>query len=280
MSGLGKTKIGYVGTGADGRAITFANLRGWNPMVGCTRKCPGCYARAFKAGRAMSNCLLCNTFTPHIHKDRLDQPQRADNAQVVLVNFFADTLGPEWARGDIYQVLYAANAAPQHTYVLLTQNPARATVTYETVGGHVCFRDNPNWFLGCTIRDQADADAKLPTFLSIPGNLWISYEPARGSVDWKWRDYWEHDAARGRVHQPRITGAIIGHDNRKGAPGTDTLDHIRGCRAQCMDAGISSFVKQVWIGGKLLHASKPSEYALYPEDLRGGRLPWSAPGGA
>ena len=82
---------------------------------------------------------------------------------------------------------------------------------------------------------------------------------------------------------PPIEGVISGHDNRPGAPGTDTLEHIRGTIAQCKAAGVRYWTKQVWLtlpDGKtrLCRANHPVEYARFPDDLKGGRLPWPAPG--
>ena len=91
------------------------------------------------------------------------------------------------------------------------------------------------------------------------------------------------DLCRACVKQSQsnhVQGIIIGHDKRKGAPGTDTLDHIRDCVDQCKAVGSNWYVKQVWDNGQLRHHAKSAEYAVFPADLKGGRLPWSRPEGA
>ncbi len=74
-----------------------------------------------------------------------------------------------------------------------------------------------------------------------------------------------------------LRGCIIGQDNRRGAPGTETLDHIRSIVEQCDQEKTNMYVKQIWHKGRLLHASNSAEYALFPEDLQRNRLPWSMP---
>lgn len=75
-----------------------------------------------------------------------------------------------------------------------------------------------------------------------------------------------------------IGGLIVGHDNRRGAPGTETLDHIRSVAQQCKAAGLPVFIKQLWRNlrgmSTFLRASHPDEYALFPADLKLRELPW------
>ena len=141
---------------------------------------------------------------------------------------------------------------------------------------------------GLTICTQADVDAKLPDFLAVPGNKWISYEPAWSAVDLGRAVqkpfigvHCDRDGVWPKVVGP-VQGVIAGQDNRRGAPGTDTLDHVRSVVEQCLAAGVPVLVKQIWhmVDGKpkLLRASHPDEYARYPEDLRHVSLPWPTKG--
>jgi len=58
---MNPTKIGYIGTGADGRPITPQHVRGWNPAgIGCSKGCPGCYACA-TSNRLWSQIRQCGT---------------------------------------------------------------------------------------------------------------------------------------------------------------------------------------------------------------------------
>ena len=293
---MNSTKIGYIGPGADGRPVLPKHVRTWSPGgFGCSNGCDGCYAcktsKRFKAQIAKCGtgevvvrdglryhvcearrkdgklhrwhaCEACANFEVHLHRERLDDPARAKGPYIVLVNFFADTFDKERRPEDMDRTLDAAGEAPQHTYVWLTKQAERLAEHIES--------PPDNWYCGLTIRNQADADRELEPFLSIPGNLWISYEPAIARVAWEF-------ILGGVDDQP--CGIIIGHDNRKGAPGTETLAHIVDCVQACKAAGIRWFVKQIWLDGVFLRASKPEEYAQFPTYLSMyARLPWSAPG--
>lgn len=69
-----------------------------------------------------------------------------------------------------------------------------------------------------------------------------------------------------------IRGVLIGHDNRRNAPGTQTLDHVRSVVEQCREAGVNCYCKKLWIGGRYTE-----NVADFPPDLRERRLPWSMP---
>lgn len=158
----------------------------------------------------------------------------------------------------------------------------------------------PHIWNGCTIRTQAEATARLSAFLEIPGKKWISAEPL-------WRDahlnlVQKTDAQMicrhcglGTNHAYRhspivcwncgaampwtkaVAGVIVGHDNRKGAPGTHRLSHIYSVVDQCKAAGVACYVKQIHHKGRFLRASHPDEFVLYPADLKLRDLPWSMP---
>lgn len=292
---MNATKIGYTGIGADGRPILANDYRTWSPGgMGCSNGCDGCYAckmsqrlRAqiqqcgtgevaerdglrYHVCRATGKdgkvrrwlvCEACANFEVHFHPERLDAPARAKKAKIVLGNFFADTFDKARPVGQIQDTLAAAARAPQHTYVWLTK---QARIMAEQMG-----RPYDNWYCGLTLRTERDMIGHYNAWMAIPGNLWISYEPAVEAIGWEF-------ALDCLDDQPR--GIIIGHDNRKGAPGTGRLDHIIDCVRVCDAACVNWHVKQIWHEGRFLRANHPDEYKLFPPDLRdGARLPWSAP---
>ena len=161
-----------------------------------------------------------------------------------------------------------------------------------------------NVWIGFTARDQAELDRAFAATHRIKGanphaKLWLSLEPLVSAVTGQRSMYLGHawdegvpvvnwfaqtyDMPRGGEEHasPYIQGVIVGHDNRRGAPGTDTLEHIRSTVEQCDAVGVPRLVKQIWVGlpgerrYRLLHASKPAEYALYPEWARNNALPWA-----
>lgn len=306
--GMSRSGIGYVndifGNDSPGKIPIY----GWAPGgMGCSGGCECCWARKL-AKRMVGKCDRCARFEVHLHPERLGWPAKTRKPGVVLVNFTCDTLDEHRPGIDIISILYEAHRAPQHTYAWLTQNPhvvirgprpERPDVpTYATnIGQH------KNWYLGLTIRTQAEADEKLPVFLKIPGKLWLSLEPLWEGIDLRgdktldkcpWAEWRKGYGGQNWYKRDNFKGVILGHDNRKGAPGTDTLDHIRSVVEQCKAAGVPVYVKQIWkpynilapiathIAGqrevwKLLRASKPAEYALYPPDLKHRELPWAPP---
>jgi protein gp37 len=87
-------------------------------------------------------------------------------------------------------VLNAMAAAPQHTYQLLTKRPWNM-VDLLRLWGRLAHTEEygsapipPNWWMGVTICNQAEADAKIPHLLKVPAKVrWLSVEPMLGPVD-------------------------------------------------------------------------------------------------
>ena len=260
---MNKSKIGYTND-QYGNEPGKVPVYGWNPGgFGCTGGCKCCWARPL-GKRQAHNCEKCANFEVHIHPERLPWPAKKKKPGVVLVNFTCDTWDP--ARSGMLErdaMLEAAHQAPHHTYVWLTQHPER--IKWLTPAP-------PNWYFGCTIRTQAEADERLPIFLDIPGNLWLSMEPLWGAIAVN-----DEQAGARLASYGNLKGIIVGHDNRRRAPGTDTLDHIRSVVQQCKAAGVSVYVKQIQHQGRFLRASHPDEFQLYPADLQVRDLPWSMP---
>ena len=290
---LTRSNIGYVGP--DGVKPYSWNVGGF----GCSNiaDCPGCYAKAMCR---RSRCPDCAAFKVHSHPERLCEPANTRKPGVVLVDFLSDWCDPNRPDEDWFAVMLAYATAQDrgHVYVTLTKQVSRLKALLGSIPGMT----DDDMFHGLTIRHQQDADAKLPVFLSIPGKLWISYEPAWGPVNFQYIRTGPDQPMHGHpdvtwhpcgnaLRKPKspepgaevivparwhgIEGMIIGHDNRRGAPGTDTLDHIRDAVRQCKAAGVKVYCKQIWHKGKLLRANHPEEYAQYPHDLKWRQLPWS-----
>jgi protein gp37 len=260
---MGRSRIGYMGIGADSRPVDW--YYGWNPGgLGCSNGCDGCWSQELSSRfGSVYGCKKCARFEVHLHEERLCQPANTKKPGLVLVNFTCDTFDP-WRSGhDVQSILSAAHAAPCHSYVWLTQQPD--WMEQQTRPEALNERLPRNWYMGLTIRNQAEADARLAILLQIRGKLWISYEPA-----WKPVDFFGENLEA-------LAGVIIGHDNRREALGSDTLYHIRSVAEQCQAAAVNVFVKQIWLKGRFLRANLPEEFAKFPDDLKLNTLPWSAP---
>jgi len=280
MKRMAQSSIGYKGIGADGRPISW--YYGWNPGgFGCSGGCDGCWARRM-AVRA--KCLDCRAFKVHTHPERLGQPAATKRPGVVLCNFTNDWLDPMRSNQEVSK--FVCGMQPPHIYVTLTKNVERlaAMITPTSYQPLV-----DRMYNGLTIRNQAAADAKLPVFLNIKGNLWLSMEPLWGPTDilpalvWTCLGCGKTQTipvcgCGDHAHDHRISGIIIGHDNRRGAPGTDTLDHVRSVVCQCKSAGARVYVKQLWLTPQSSGVPRLcTETREFPSDLRLRDLPWSMP---
>ena len=249
---MGPSEIGYYTVKDGERSHRYL---AWNPCMGCTAGCPTCYARR---GAKRQRCEKCQAFTPHMHWEREDDPQKRLTPAMILANFQGDWMDKAftgWETACVY--LQMVTVGNYHTYITLTQHADRLR---DVTKGR---RPAPNIYHGVTITTQEQADKRLPDFLQIPGPKWISAEPLQEAI-------WPFDPKDGL----RISGIIVGQDRVKGPPGTEGLFPIFELVDECKLHGVPVFVKQIWHEGKFLRASRPAEYALYPDDLKVTQLPW------
>ncbi len=170
----------------------------------------------------------------------------------------------------------------------------------------------PNVWLGCSVEDQKTADERIPHLLRCPAAVrFFSCEPLHGGVDLG-LDAWWHPKYDGTVPASTLPGAkqlseivhwiIVGGESGTGARPCDVA-WIRSIIAQCKDAGVPCFVKQLgsepgitidgtniytrrcgfwpdngygvenaWI--VLITNPKGGDMAEWPEDLRVREMPW------
>ena len=233
----------------------------WNPITGCTPCSPGCahcYARTL-AGRFPQ--VHGGEFA-HIkfHPDRLNQPMHWRRPRRVFVCSMGDLFHGQIVDDDIADVYRTMALCPQHTFLLLTKRPERAhaLLTKWTLGRFgVCDARPtgspmplPNVWLGVTICNQAEADAKIPVLLRTPAALrFVSIEPMLGPVHLK--PWWlngiaPYDSDDGKPHWtgggPRLDWVICGGETGPGArPMCLTWAH--DLCSQCQQAGVPFFFK-------------------------------------
>ena len=217
----------------------------WNPVVGCTHGCTFCYARR-QAKRQKQQCKLCYDFIPHLHAERLDEPAKRRKPARIFVCSMGELFDPAVYRIDLQFVVRAMAAAPQHTYIILTKQPLMVPLLQEGLD----LLAMPNLWLGTSICNQADADARIPALLQCEAKVrFVSYEPAMGPVDFT--TIAGAHVAGGRWGQnvldqqyQSIDWLIIGFEtgNRKGKV-VPKREWIADAVEQAREAGVPVFVK-------------------------------------
>lgn len=183
----------------------------WNPVTGCRRGCPYCYAR--NQARRFTGDIRINTtdpqllasdgpagkiytlpqpfknsrgmvipfpagFEPTLHEYRLGDVARKKKPASVFVCSMGDLFGPfipdEW----IAKVFEACKAAPWHHYMFLTKYPERYAAM-ANAGKLPQRRECPNFWYGTTVTKVGDR-AFTP---GVTFNTFLSIEPISGHLD-------------------------------------------------------------------------------------------------
>ena len=169
----------------------------WNPVTGCLRGCPYCYAAnmahrfepaAVRSIRETDHTpqihapeLRSNTgpfpfgFEPTFHSYRLDEPQRDKHPRMIFVCSMGDLFGP-WVPDDWIQAVFdACEAAPRHLYMFLTKYPERYSNLYKA--GKLPKKEN--WWYGSTI--TTGGSRRFPGTINM--NTFLSIEPLHEYLD-------------------------------------------------------------------------------------------------
>lgn len=159
----------------------------WNPITGCTRGCPYCYAKKMSlrlAGRYGYD--KDNPFKPTFHPNKLNEPLTYKKPCLIFADsmgdFFDSDVREEW-REEVYKIM---DRTPQHTYQVLTKQ----------VLTEPHFRNGfpKNMWLGVTVDGTSDYwEAPLEMLKDSSAKIkFISFEPILGDdipddlsdIDW------------------------------------------------------------------------------------------------
>lgn len=280
----------------------------WNPVTGCTpcsSGCDHCYAAAMAARFPQTHgyVYMSEAADPErgepqsfgrvrFHPERLEQPLHWRRGRRVFVcsmgDLFHEDVPDEWicAVLDVIRACYARGYG--HTFQILTKRPERMRdicrrVIFDPRGdGRVCL-DEPGWslfpqagsgglrnvWLGVTVCNQAEADAKLPVLLDTPAVLrFVSIEPMLGPVNL------ERQLAAGidRNGEPwgqrslGIDWVICGGETGPGARPMHPR-WVRHLRDQCASVGLPFFFKSWgdWAPDCLCHYRRPHRSVPRPK---------------
>lgn len=148
----------------------------WNPVTGCLRGCPYCYAKplAERWGRS---------FEPAFHRDRLDDPGKRRKPAKIFVCSMADLFGPWVPDSWILDVIGVAARAHHHTFQFLTKYPERLKL----------FAFPANAWVGTTVTNSIDSNGAAFAMSEVRATVrFASVEPLLGYAQ-VWVEDWIPD---------------------------------------------------------------------------------------
>jgi protein gp37 len=189
-----------------GEGISWAEWS-WNPVTGCLRGCPYCYARDISTNPAMAQVYPVG-FTPLFHHERLACPKNTSMPKTddpaawrVFVCSMSDLYG-QWVPSDwIEQVHQACAESPQWQYIHLTKNPAR----YNKLP------PPPGSWVGASVDEQKMVRIAENAARNLEGAAvkWLSIEPMREEL--RFNDLsmfdWVVIGAQTETWQPNANGS-------------------------------------------------------------------------
>jgi protein gp37 len=282
-----------------------------NPVVGCTWASPGCHnCYAARIARRMAGNPVIPAhrrrlyqrategakkgwsgfvgWDPEVIPAAIAKLSRARKPRVVFVSDMADLFHDDISEEQIDEVLAMITILPQHTFLLLTKRADRLPKHLNAAEERLCrwfgFKvpwPLPNLWLGVTVENQEQADARIPHLLRCNAAVrWVSYEPALGPVDWTCInpfDDFHTDALDTPDHSRRLSWITAGGETGPGARPAHP-DWFRQTRDQCVAAGVPFYFKQwgEWIPDD--HFAKLPEIQDWLNDEGQGCCITEAPG--
>lgn len=268
----------------------------WNPTTGCDRVSPGCancYALTM-AGRLkkMGQAGYQNDGDPKtsgpgfaltLHPERLDIPLRWKRPRRIFVDSMSDLFHPDVPEEFIHRVWMVMEAAPQHSFQILTKRPERMAAVLRS--DH--FAVLPNVWLGTSV-ENARFRTRIDDLRETPAAVrFLSCEPLLGplalpndrradpgdvidalilAID-AGPDAGPHPAV---LDLTDIDWVIIGGESGPGARPM-AAGWVREIIAACRAQGAAPYVKQmgaVWAEAHGLGRSHGGDIDTFPSDLQ------------
>ena len=272
-----------------------------NCVTGCTKRSPGCqncYALAMsyrleRMDKPQYWGVVRRTrpipkieWTGQINFDiePLRRVLKWRKPKRIFLNSMSDTFHPgvtDEQIGEMWKIMFEAK---QHTFLVLTKRPEQMR---ELVGGVEWAKDLlSHIWLGVTVENQAMADERIPILLQTPAKVrWLSVEPMLGEISLHsipgnrippYRSFYdltydwgpgEFDYQSHRIRDVKIDWVVIGCEsgvNRRPCK----LEWVRSLVAECIEAQVPVWVKQLEINGKVVQ-----DVSKFPADLKIRELP-------
>ena len=251
----------------------------WNPVTGCTRISPGCdncymYAM-YPRLRAMGVPGYADgPEKVRLQHERLGLPYGWTKPRRVFVNSMSDAFHQDVPDNFIlrmFKVMEESSREHGHIFQVLTKRPGRAAAWWAS---HAHYFDGgwpANVWLGTSVENQKYAP-RLTVLARVPAPIrFASVEPLLEPID---LSHWLTEGA--------VSWVIVGGESGRRAREMK-IEWVRSLAAQCRDAGVSLFVKQlgsVWStrekaapkGGELREWPKDIQIRTYPRELEASRV--------
>jgi protein gp37 len=238
-------------------------------------------ARGWQALQAMKRDGM--DLTKEVARYGMTKPERP-RIFPSLCDWLDDEVPIDW----LADFLKLIHDTPNLDWLLLTKRPENwALRISEAAGWHRDCGDNRdgewlrNWrlhgappsnvWIGTSVEDQKRADERIPALFTIPAKVrFLSAEPLLGPIDfglWLKAEFGRLDESFKLVepHQRKFNWVIVGGESGRKARAC-SVDWIRSIVAQCKDAGVPCFVKQ--LGTYAVLDGRPGELSL--KDTKGG----------
>jgi len=243
---------------ADATSIEWTDAT-WNPVTGCTKisaGCDHCYAERFSERfRGTRGHPFDSGFDLMLRPERLEQPLRWRTSRMIFVNSMSDLFHKEIPKEFIARVFDTMEAAPWHTFQVLTK---RSSLMRDFLRKRYGARRGPfhMWF-GVSIEDGTKT-SRIRHLRDAPAGVrFLSIEPLIGPV--------------GTLDLAEIDWVIVGGESGPGARPIER-EWVRSIRDQCRDNRVAFFFKQ-WgglrpkSGGRKLDRREWNQFPEIPTDM-------------
>lgn len=202
----------------------------WNPVTGCTKISPGCkhcYAeRMAKRLKLMGQDRYRDGFKLTLQDDLVDLPLRWRKPRLIFVNSMSDLFHKDVPAQFITQVFKTMEAAPHHTFQVLTKRSGRL----RQLASKLPWPDNV--WMGVSVENQKYT-ARIEDLVEVPAAVrFLSVEPLLGPIT---------DLPLEGIHW-----VIVGGESGPGARPMEA-DWVLDIRDACLEAEVPFFFKQ-WGG--------------------------------
>ncbi len=226
-----------------------------NPVVGCSKCSPGCdncYAEQFAARLAKHPNEKIRAKYAGVVDERgkwtgvidfdvsclTNLPKKPKRIFVgSMCDLFHDSVMDSHLE-HIFGHIGLTRANQHHTFMILTKRPQRML---EFFTNWKPYREIPNLWLGVTVCNQEEAEAKIPMLLATPAaKRFVSVEPMLGPMDLDKDEFLS--AWRCQIDIPTLDWVICGGETGPNARPMH-FDWVRSLRNQCEAADVPFFFK-------------------------------------